>query len=81
MDATAAHAYCINHRGEIEASQICGCFYCLEAFPPIEIKEWVDRGATALCPRCGIDAVIGSASGLLLSSNFLDQMHVRWFKQ
>jgi hypothetical protein len=34
---------------------------------------------TAMCPRCGIDSVIGSASGIDLTPEFLRKMHDFWF--
>lgn len=78
-----AHKRSIFHRDEIEQSSDCGCFYCLEIFPPTEILDWVDqgdpRGQTALCPKCGIDSVIGSASGFPIEKNFLREMHRHWF--
>lgn len=74
----AAHMRSSKHLQEILASASCGCFYCLGAYPPSEIKEWIDAGQTAVCPRCGIDSVIGSASGLLVPG-FLEAMHERWF--
>jgi hypothetical protein len=50
---------------------------------PSEIEEWTDELAgvstTALCPRCGIDSVIGSRSGFALTSEFLREMHDYWF--
>lgn len=87
----AAHKHSIRHRQEIEASAICGCFGCLAIFPPAEILDWTDYpddapegdenelGVTALCPKCGIDSVIGSASGFPITREFLDAMEVRWF--
>jgi hypothetical protein len=75
-----AHKHCFRNRNEVERSAHCGCFYCLETFKPVEIQEWADKGATtALCPRCGIDSVIGSASGFPLTRRFLQQMNDRWF--
>jgi hypothetical protein len=53
----------------------------LQSFPPAEINEWIDDNGTAMCPRCGIDAVIGSASGFSLSEKFLQQMHHYWFER
>jgi len=55
-------------------------------FDPSEIRDWVDVGAsetgkTALCPRCGIDSVIGSNAGMQLDERFLSQMHEYWFKR
>src|SRR5260370_42393382 len=79
-DHIRAHKNCSRHRSEIERSELCGCFYCLASFPPGEIQEWIDRDAkTAMCPRCGIDSVIGSASGFPLSQEFLQRMHHYWF--
>ncbi|HYN46897.1 MAG TPA: cytoplasmic protein [Allosphingosinicella sp.] len=77
---TAAHKHSGPQRAEIEASSICGCFYCLQIFPPDEIDMWVNGEQDATCPKCGIDSVIGSASGLPVSDHeFLRAMYDRWF--
>jgi hypothetical protein len=81
----AAHRHSIRHRAEILASQTCGCFFCLAVFPPGEINSWVDTidgiGQTAVCPKCHIDAVIGSDSGYPIEAEFLAQMRRHWFWQ
>jgi hypothetical protein len=79
-----AHTHSIDHRSEIEASDLCGCFYCCATFKPAEISEWIDEdergvGQTALCARCGIDSVIGSRSGFPITMEFLTQMKRHWF--
>jgi hypothetical protein len=74
-----AHKHCRRNRDELAGSANCGCFYCLETFPPQSIQEWTDDGATAMCPHCGIDSVIGSGSGFPLSQRFLQRMNDRWF--
>ena len=79
VDVKAAHLFSSNHRAQIEASTVCGCFYCLATFSPSVISEWVDAGQTALCPQCGIDSVIGTASGIEPSLEFLRRMHAYWF--
>lgn len=80
----AAHQHCIRHQAAILASGRCGCFYCLATFPPTAIRTWVPehrpRGRTALCPHCGIDSVIGSASGYPITAEFLSQMQQHWFE-
>lgn len=82
-DYIQAHQYSGLNRELIMKSDQCGCFYCLETFEPTEITEWVDetnsKGATALCPRCGIDSVIGSASGFPITRAFLNSMRAYWF--
>ena len=74
-----AHKKCSRHRAEIESSERCGCFYCKKIFRPDQIVHWIDTQQTALCPLCGIDSVIGSASGLEISERFLGEMHTAWF--
>ena len=79
-----AHGASSRHREQVQQSETCGCFYCLEQFSPGEITEWVAEDAkseeqTALCPRCGIDSVIGSASRLPITREFLEAMNRRWF--
>ncbi len=80
-DVRGAHAHSSNHRAEVLASRTCGCFYCCSVFPPNEIAEWVDRGTTALCPRCGIDSIIGDRSGYDVSAPFLEKMKAYWFDE
>ncbi len=72
-----AHRASSYHRKAVEASAQCGCFCCECLFAPSEIKEWIDGGQTALCPRCGIDAVLGSPWSV--SPDFLAAMRKHWF--
>ena len=79
-----AHTHSADHRAEIEASDICGCFYCRITFKPRDITVWIDSnnrgiGQTALCPGCGIDSVIGSRSGFPITAEFLGEMRRYWF--
>ncbi|MFD1711384.1 cytoplasmic protein [Ottowia sp. GY511] len=37
-------------------------------------------GATACCPACGYDSVIGSASGFALDIDFLRQLRTHWHR-
>ena len=74
-----AHERSSGHHTEILASEICGCFYCGKSYSPTEIVDWADSGQTALCPMCGIDSVIGSASGFPITKDFLDEMNRYWF--
>jgi hypothetical protein len=78
-DLELAHKLSIHNRQQISQSEACGCFYCLAVFGPSEIEEWVDCGDTPLCPKCGIDSVLGSASGFPINKEFLHKMKVHWF--
>lgn len=74
-----AHKHSSSHRKEILRSDICGCFHCLAIFSPSKIHEWIDDGECALCPKCDIDSVIGSASGYPITTEFLEEMNNHWF--
>jgi hypothetical protein len=76
-----AHQHSTNHRTEIENSKVCGCFYCLSTIAPSEIDEWIknDTEESATCPKCGIDSVIGDASGITITTAFLSEMNKYWF--
>ena len=86
------HRFCGQHRELLARSERAGCFYCRRFFDPREIEEWVDaprgeageaagaaEGVTALCPRCGIDAVLPSAAPIRLDEELLAEMHRHWF--
>ena len=80
-----AHDHSSRNRKELTASDTCGCFYCLATFAPEAIQKWINErdqaGQTALCPFCGIDSVIGSASGFPITREFLSEMQAYWFGQ
>ncbi|MCW5824285.1 MAG: cytoplasmic protein [Cyanobacteria bacterium TGS_CYA1] len=65
---------------QVGKSELCGCYYCLDIFSFYQIVDWADREKdTAICPGCGIDSVIGSASGYPITREFLNRMKVMWF--
>ena len=47
---------------ELKSSKKCACFDCRTLFDTSEIYDWTDEdnvsGKTALCPKCGTDAVL-----------------------
>jgi hypothetical protein len=51
-------------------------------YAPSEIVDWMGDEAdlTADCPQCGLDAVIGSAAGFPITSDFLKLMNQHWFQ-
>jgi hypothetical protein len=75
----AAREHASRHRVEIQESPRCACYFCFHRFPNTEIKAWIDTDQTALCPACGVDSVIGSASKHRIDERFLRQMHTHFF--
>lgn len=79
-DLIGAHRFSSNHRYRLQLDSKCGCFYCGKIFSPSEINEWIDDPAgTAVCPYCGVDAVIGESSGYPITLEFLAKMRRYWF--
>ena len=67
-----------NSRSVLDSSR-CGCYFCRKIFPPDEIRSFIDYASTAMCPYCGIDSVIGDASGIPIREDVLEELHERWF--
>ena len=91
-DLESIWRFCTRHREHLAESERAGCFHCLSMFPPAEITEWIDEpdttdgssgapapdGVTALCPRCGIDAVLPS-SKVAIDPTLLQDMAAHYF--
>jgi hypothetical protein len=57
------HKYVINNRDTLEQyGGDCGCIHCKKIFNSKEISEWCDSSTTAICPYCGIDAIVSQKS-------------------
>jgi hypothetical protein len=81
-EASRLHRHTRANRMELEASEVCGCIACERIYFPSEIVRWVDGdpgNETAVCPHCGADAVVGSASGIPIMPGVLRRAHERWF--
>ena len=86
-DFTRIHRHCGWHEEEVKNSKVCGCFSCLNIFPSSDIKEWIDEpencprgaGKTAVCPVCGIDAVLPESTDYTLNQEFINDMGREFF--
>lgn len=47
-----------NNRSALAQLGIAGCCSCLATFTADKVVQWTDDGATAVCPCCGLDAVL-----------------------
>lgn len=65
----------------LNSSKLAGCYYCLKVYPATAVDEFVDSDdETGLCPECGIDAVVGDATGYpVTDAEFLQSMHNHGF--
>lgn len=80
-DGKRAQAHSMRNREEVGRSASCGCFFCMATFPAADVAAWGGEGAaTAACPKCGMDAVVGDASGLPVTDRaWLAAMNSKWF--
>jgi hypothetical protein len=88
FDLKRLHGHSTLNRHAIESSDQIGCFNCERIWDPLQfhIKKWIDEtdshgvtNATALCPFCGIDAILAKLSAGKITVQMLDLMHRRWF--
>ena len=79
-DLKKMHGKSRRNRSALAKSGICGCFYCFNEYPFARITEWTDDGKTAICPHCGVDAVIGFDEPAA-DRELLRRMHERWFER
>jgi len=78
------HKFARNNKQYLDKAELCYCFYCLkDPFSPSLIAEWIDTGVTALCPFCGIDAIIPCGIKIktqnIESLEFRQRMYKYWF--
>jgi hypothetical protein len=66
------------NKENLKKSKTCGCYYCGAIYSPKQIKEYCDRGRTAICPFCGIDSVLPSCE-VELTKELLEEGYKRWF--
>lgn len=62
---------------QLRSSDRCGCFHCASVF---EADELTFEGGWPACPRCGLDLVIGSDSGLPIEWPFLRAVKEFWLE-
>jgi hypothetical protein len=63
------------NRAQVEASSVCGCYFCLRVYPSSDVVEYI--GDTAQCPCCSIDAVLPDVD----DEKILEEAHVVWFTE
>lgn len=83
-DAELLNKQTANNREALAAVRECGCFSCGSRFAPSAIKVWEDEelgGKTALCPYCGVDAVVVGTPSLPLSTALLSALYEYWFPE
>ena len=72
----AANALSLHNREACKATSTSGCYFCIRVFPSADISEFTDAAHdTALCPNCGMDAVLPGVT----DPSLLSAAHLKWF--
>jgi hypothetical protein len=71
----------MKNRKIIEQSTKAGCFHCLEIFDVNEINSYTDNNDTVICPKCGIDSVVGNNCGFDLNNQILKTAKKFWYEK
>ena len=77
-----ASSQSIHNRAIIERSVKAACYDCCCIFEAAKVQDYVDEeDDTALCPICGMDAVLGDASGLPIEdTSYIRRICIKAFK-
>ena len=73
------HVHSSNNRAELAEGIEAACYHCRSIFKAEEVSEFIDGGETALCPCCGIDAVLSETAGYPLNYMTLRALNRYWF--
>ena len=82
-ELNAIYSHSIRNEESIRKSNLCGCFHCISILAATDVKssEMVvekDGVKTAICPICGIDALLGDAS-VEISAELIESMNEYYF--
>ena len=73
------HACSSHNRQQIATAGKCYCFHCESVFSPGEITNFADNGQTALCPACGVDAIVPDSADEAIDEELITEMNRYWF--
>ena len=73
------HAYSSHNKDLIDTADKCYCFYCKSCMKKSDIKDYIDNGQTALCPKCEIDAIIPDSIEDTVNEQIISEMNEYWF--
>ena len=75
------HNHCFNNRDELAKSIICHCIACGQPSVPGQIRKWIIKRQTAVCPHCSMAALIGDAAGYEMTDALLAALQEFWSEQ
>lgn len=74
-DAIALDLKSTNNREALKATLHASCYCCIKTFNSSDIVDWADYGRTAVCPLCGVDAIVPG----IIAIEVLQRLNQHWF--
>lgn len=70
-----------NNEIDILNSKKCSCLFCRQTYDARRVSDWSNENnkISAVCPECGMNAVVGDASGFSLDHDTLKQLNLTYF--
>lgn len=78
IDIRIAPRLSMKNRSALEQVAECACYHCYKVYPSQEIKDYTDQNSTAICPYCGIDAVLPVNHPDDKNKELLQKIHKYW---
>ena len=73
------HTYSANNKRTIALASKCYCFHCLAVLEPEAITDYLADEQTAICPKCGVDAILPDSIEETIDENIIAEMNAYWF--
>ena len=71
-----------NNELDILRSKNCSCLFCRQTFNARKVSEWTsgkNNQMSAICPECGMDTLVGDASGYVFGIEDLKEINHEYF--
>lgn len=76
------HKFCTDNKSLILSQEQAACFHCKQFIKSEDISEYWDQGKTAVCPKCGVDALIPKIiDSIQISKSTLESMCKFYFDE
>lgn len=72
-------AYATYNKNLVAKAEQCHCFRCGTTVESRKVEQYADEGQTALCPNCGVAALLPDSIEEALDERILSEMHEYWF--
>ena len=69
-----------NNYTQVKNGKVCGCFCCQKIFDANKVKNYLnDSLKTAICPFCGVDAVVAQTDKIIIDAKILCELNKKYF--